>query len=181
MFEWVRGRVMEQSEGLLIFEVGFVALQLHFLARAGKLTVGREIQLFVHLVVREDNLSLFAFQQREELYLFRELLGISGVGPRLAQAIVAYVRPQDLREAIERNNPSALMGVPGVGKKTASKIVFSLQGKTLILPNEQWPEALQALLALGFSEKEARERLAKINLSDPGITSEDVIRMALKG
>lgn len=181
MLEWIRGRVMEQSEGLLILEVGLVAFQLHFLARAGKLPAGKEIQLFVHLVVREDNLSLFAFQQREELYLFRELLGISGVGPRMAQAIVAYVRPQDLREAIQRNNPAPLMGVPGVGKKTAAKIVFCLQGKTLILPNEQWPEALQALLALGFPEREARERLAKINLNDPDLTSEDVIRMALKG
>ncbi len=181
MIEQIEGKVVFQGESELLLRVGPLVLCLHYLMRQGTFAVGSEITLHTHLFFKEELIALFAFREREELALFRHLLTVPGVGPRTGQAIVAYIGPAGLGQAIRSGNPAALLAVPGIGKKTASKILFALQDKDLSLPLEEWRVALEALLALGFDEAEARRRLTVIDLKRPGLTVEDVVKEALQG
>ncbi|MCX5975653.1 MAG: Holliday junction ATP-dependent DNA helicase RuvA [Coprothermobacterota bacterium] len=181
MIEQIEGRVVLQGESELLLRVGPLVLRLQYLLRQGAFIAGSEVTLHTHLFFKEDLIALFAFREREELALFRHLLTVPGVGPRTGQGIVAYVGPAGLGQAIKSGNPTALLTVPGIGKKTAVKILFALRDTDLSLPKEEWREALEALLALGFDEGEARRRLAVIDLLRPGLTVEDVIKEALQG
>jgi Holliday junction DNA helicase RuvA len=181
MIERIEGIVVGQSENELLLQLGPLVLRLSFLMRQGAFAQGTSLTLHTHLIFKEDLTALFAFRERDELVLFRHLLAVPGVGPRMSQAIVAYVGPAGLGQALKSGNPAALLAVPGIGKKSAGKILFALQDKDLSLPTEEWREALDALLALGFDEGEARQRLSRIDLRRPGLTIENVIREALQG
>lgn len=185
MIERIRGQVVEQRENEIILQVGPVALRLFFSQKQGEFEAGATIELYTHFLVKEETFFLFGFQKREELELFRRLLTVTGVGPKLAQNIVVHLTPGELREAILQNNPSSLLRIPGIGKKTATRILFAMQGKMLTqkeltIPSSLWEESLQALISLGFSEEEARERMGRINLQGSSLTTADVVKEALK-
>ena len=146
--------------------------------------VGDRITLFTSLQVREDSLSLFGFQSEDERLTFETLLGISRIGPRLALAMLGRFSPQDLARAIEEGDTKALSSVPGVGRRTASRIVLELKGK-LELDFGDGATAASAsvsqdlvnyLTALGFGDAEAREALTS---TDASLPDEDRIREAI--
>ncbi len=185
MIERVRGQVLEQRENELILQMGPVDLRLFFSPKQGEFVIGSTIELYTYLLVKEEAFALFGFQKREELELFRRLLTVSGVGPKLAQSLIAHLSLEELSEAILRNNPSSLLRIPGIGKKTATRILFAMQGKLLAqdefaAPSLLWAESLQALISLGFSEAEARERLRKVNLQDSSMTTVEIVKEALR-
>lgn len=181
MIEQIEGTVVLQGESEVQLRVGPFVLRLHYLMRQGAFKPGTQVTLHTHLIFKEDLIALFAFREREELALFRHLLTVPGVGPRTGQGIVAYVGPAGLGQAIKSGNPTSLLAVPGIGKKTATKILFALRDTDLSLPQEEWREVLEALLVLGFDEGEARRRLAAIDLKRPGLTIEAVVKEALQG
>lgn len=182
MIESLEGTLIEQGDSYILLQIGPVSLRINFLKKQGKLTPGEIVKVFTHLIAREDQLALFGFLKRGELEAFRELLKVNGVGPRLAQNIVAQTLPGELREAVERNNPTPLLKVPGVGKKTALKILLALQEKTLTpsLPGKEWQEALEALINLGFDRGEALEKLNKVDLKKEKLSPAEIIKEALK-
>ena len=148
--------------------------------------VGERITLHTSLQVREDSLALFGFQSEDERLTFETLLGISRIGPRLALAMLARFSPQDLARAIEEGDTKALATVPGVGRRTASRIVLELKGK-LDLDFGDSPTApgasedlVDALTALGFDPSEAREALGATdaNLSDDERIVEALARLS---
>lgn len=152
---------------------------------------GAEVTLFTHLVVREDAQLLYGFATSAERAAFRELIKISGVGPRIALAILSGLSPEKLSEAVESGETAALVRVPGIGKKTAERLVLELKGKlagsaivTRLFAAAGATEAsshnadiLSALLALGYSEREAKTAMK--GLPTDGSVS-DGIRLALK-
>ncbi|MCR4428937.1 MAG: Holliday junction branch migration protein RuvA [Caldiserica bacterium] len=182
MIERLTGTVVEQGENFLLLQVGPLGLKIHFLKVQGAFSPGEEVTIHTHLILRDDQLSLFGFLSRGDLEVFKELLKVNGVGPRLAQNIVSRVLPGELNQAVERNNPAPLMKVPGVGKKTALKILIALQEKTISpsLPTREWQEAFQALISLGFDRSEALERLNRLNLKGENLTFTQIIKEALK-
>lgn len=183
MIESVQGLLIEQGENYILVQVGPLALRINFLRHQGYFPPGEMVTIYTHFLIREDQLSLYGFLEKGELEVFRSLLKINGVGPRLAQNIIARISPGELREAVERNNPQVLEKVPGIGKKTANKILFSLKEKTSwqMLPGKDWKEALDALIALGFDESEALDRISRVNLKKEKITPAEIIKEALKG
>ena len=145
--------------------------------------VGERITLYTSLQVREDSLALFGFQSDDERLTFETLLGISRIGPRLALAMLARFSPQDLARAIEEGDTKALATVPGVGRRTASRIVLELKGKLdLDFGDGADGQAsvsdsdVIALTAIGFGDSEAREALSGIS---PDLPEEERIRQAL--
>ena len=145
--------------------------------------VGERITLHTSLQVREDSLALFGFQSEDERLTFETLLGISRIGPRLALAMLARFSPQDLARAIEEGDTKALATVPGVGRRTASRIVLELKGKLeLDFGDGAGGQAsvsdsdVIALTAIGFGDSEAREALSGIS---PDLPEEERIREAL--
>ena len=137
--------------------------------------VGERVTLYTSLQVREDSLALFGFQSEDERLTFETLLGISRIGPRLALAMLGRFSPQDLARAIEEGDTKELATVPGVGRRTASRIVLELKGKLELdfgdgasgPASALDPALVDALTALGFGDAEAREALAATDTSLP--------------
>ena len=160
--------------------------------------IGQETTLFTHLVVREDANLLFGFAQKTDRTLFRELIKTNGVGPKLALAILSAMSVEDFAYAIEREELSKLVKIPGVGKKTAERLLVELKGKfkgikqtdffiesshikmPSMAPQNETPldEAVSALIALGYKPAEAEKMVKKV--AKPDLNSEKLIREALK-
>ena len=144
--------------------------------------VGEATTLYTSLQVREDSLALFGFQTEDERQTFETLLNISGIGPRLALAMLARFSPQALAQTVEEGDTRALSTVPGVGRRTASRIVLELKGKLDLdfaggTTSTVDADLLDALTALGYSDNEAREALSRTAVDQP---EEERIRAALE-
>jgi Holliday junction DNA helicase RuvA len=148
--------------------------------------LGERVTLLTHFVVREDAHLLYGFATSEERATFRELVKISGVGPRTALSILSGLSVADLAGAVARQEGGRLQKVPGIGKKTAERLLLELKGKLgpdLGLPagasvvNDAQADIVQALMALGYSEKDAAAALKKLP-ADVGVS--EGIKLALK-
>jgi len=147
-------------------------------------TIGDEVRLYTHLHFREDNISLFGFSTFEELSLFRILIGVSGIGPKLATAMLSALKPDRLVAAIAGGDIDTLTTVPGIGKKTAGRLVLELKDKInaglvpVTVPiSESNNELLSVLLSLGYSVAEANRAIGTI---PPGtVNLEEKIKLAL--
>ena len=151
--------------------------------------VGQRVRLCTHLHVREDQMELFGFMSEEERDVFATLLSVSGVGPRLALAILSSISHTRLAEAVERKAVEILSTISGVGKKTAQRLVVDLAGKLPyygpVGPEEQplrlvEEEAIKALMALGYYPAQARKAILTVIREDGrGIDTEELIKQAL--
>lgn len=159
--------------------------------------VGEKATLHTHLVVREDAQLLYAFAEKRDRALFRELIRLNGVGPKLALALMSGLEVDELIRAVQAQDTSAFVRVPGVGKKTAERLLVELKDKFKAwedLPGAAVPlapgsgasiatsgtaDAVSALIALGYKPQEASRAVA--NIKEDGLSSEELIRRALKG
>ena len=147
--------------------------------------VGAKVTLFTHLAIREDAHMLYGFLRAEERLAFRSLIKVSGIGARTALAILSSMSSQDLGHAISQQDASLLVKVPGIGAKTAARLLLELKGKfTTLAPIAETssPSAksdiLNALLALGYSEKESQQAIKKLPAD---VDVSEGIRLALQG
>ena len=146
---------------------------------------GSSISLYTHLVVREDAHLLFGFATEQERQLFRQLLKISGIGARTALSVLSGMTVSELYQAVSAHDGARLTKIPGIGKKTAERLLLELRDKLNAGPGGAHPggdaevrsDALHALLALGYSDKEAAQALGRIA---PDTPVQDAIRHALK-
>ena len=146
--------------------------------------IGSTVKLFTSLQVREDSMNLYGFETSEARQTFETLIGISGIGPRVALNILSIFRPEELAAAVESADIKSFTAVPGVGRKTASRILLELKGKLeLDWSSATAPtldgDALEALTALGYTQVEAREALSNLTEDDTPST-EDKVRLALQ-
>lgn len=153
--------------------------------------VGAEVQLFAHLVVREDAQILFGFATEEERRLFRGLLKVSGVGPKVALGVLSGISVEAFLSCVEQQDVAALVRIPGVGRKTAERLVVEMRDRVtqMFLPGQAskvlgvaagaQAEAFSALVALGYKPSETTRLLKTVENSADG-TTEDLIRRALQ-
>ena len=135
---------------------------------------GNDVTLYTHFVVREDAMLLYGFLTASERETFRALLKVSGIGPRIALALLSGMTPNALANAVERGEAGLLTRVPGVGKKTAERILLELKGK---LPDDGRADIVSALIALGYSDRDAEAAAKRL---PEGTSVSDGIRQALK-
>lgn len=152
--------------------------------------VGSEIFLHTHLLVREDAHSLFGFSTRNEKVLFRLLLKVSGVGARMSLSILSAMGVSDFERCVRYEDTEMLMKIPGVGKKTAERLIIEMRDKIEQSPAQAMmakagtvitdarSEAIDALVALGYKPAEVKRLLAKLDIEDK--SAEDIIRLALR-
>ncbi|MBN1176089.1 MAG: Holliday junction branch migration protein RuvA [Dehalococcoidales bacterium] len=166
--------------------VGFrVSMPTTTLSTLGK--PGNEVKVFTHLHVREDALSLYGFASAEELWLFETLLGVTGLGPRLALAMLSALSPEQITTAIATGSTDMLDMIPGIGKKVANRIVLELKDKIgaawLAAPATQTAQentdVLSALTSLGYSAAEAVKAVATLP-TDEDLNLEEKIKLALQ-
>ncbi len=186
MIARLRGSVIARGKDYLIVEASGVGYKVFVPADVLASTrLAEEIVLQTHLQVREDNFSLFGFTTDDALDLFEQLLTVSGVGPKSALTILSAMSPEAIRLAIGQEQPGVLARVPGVGKKTAEKIVVTLKdrigavtaGEELLALTAADAEVIEALTALGYSVVEAQRALQNIPRDITGV--EDRLRRAL--
>jgi len=170
VISFLTGRVAEKSPGFCVLDVGGVGFRMAMStgSLASLPAEGDSVTVHVHLYVREDELSLFGFESTDERALFEQLLTVSGVGPKVALATLSAFTPPVLTEAIAREDVALISSVPGIGKKTAQRIILDLKDR-LGLPDlaaatpgvgaDVAAEATEALLGMGFSSGEVATAL----------------------
>lgn len=183
MIGHITGEVLEKDERAAIINVGGVGYVVSSTPIVlAQMELGGVISLWTHLSVREDALDLYGFLGKDELSLFRLLIGISGIGPKSALNILSLADIKTIARAISGNDSSYLTKVSGIGKKLAEKIVLELRDKIGNLKEEEVPhaesEALLALEALGYAPRDTREIVRA--LARESDSSQEIIRRALQ-
>jgi Holliday junction DNA helicase RuvA len=177
----LRGTVAARSASGLLIDVGGVGYLVAATPRVSA-RVGEETTVEIHTHVREDALQLYGFASGDERELFELLLGVSGIGPKVALAIVSGSPPAELRRAIARDDLARFEAIPGIGRKTAQRVVMELKDK-LGAPDLAAPvgggtlEARDALVALGWTVIDADRALADV---DESLSTEEQVRQALR-
>ena len=188
MIASIKGEIKEKDEGSLVIEIsgiGFKVFAPQSVCSGSNL--GDHISLFTYLVVREDNLSLFGFEDQEERELFQQLIKVSGVGPRTALAILSTLSVEKIYQAVIEEKPLLFNQVPGIGSKTSQKLVLLLKdrlketGRNLNLTGirDIHMELLDALTGLGYSIVEAQAAIQSLPKDAPD-ELESQLRMALQ-
>jgi Holliday junction DNA helicase RuvA len=185
----LRGVPAGRTPDGLVLDVGGVGYVLAATPSALRNADGaHEVVVETYLHVREDALQLYGFGDASERELFQYLLGVSGIGPKVALAVVSSGSPAELRRAIVLEDPARFQAIPGIGKKTAERIVLELKEKlgsddvvvlpaTSSEPGSTHVTARDALVGLGYSVAEAEQALARI---DPDLPAEERVRLALR-
>ena len=187
MIASLRGRVEQVAENSVVVEVGGVGLLVAVPAPlAARLQPGQPVALFTRLIVREDALALYGFESPDQRGFFDLLLSVSGVGPKMAMSLLSHFSLETLHLAVGANQPERLAGIPGVGRKTAEKIVFHLKDKVSPVGEagpSGWGEGdtdiIAALSALGYTVVEAQSALQSLPRDAPA-DLESRLRLALQ-
>ncbi|GAI56812.1 unnamed protein product, partial [marine sediment metagenome] len=184
----LKGTLQALGSDWAVINVGGIGFQVYMptstLSTLG--TTGEEVELHTHLHIREDNATLYGFASAEELGLFQTLIGVSGLGPKLALAMLSAMGVEKLAMAIATGSTDLLAEIPGIGKKTANRLILELKEKIgagwLAAPAELAEEnvdVLAALTSLGYSVREATHAVATLP-PDQGLTLKEKIKLALQ-
>ena len=196
MFYYIQGTVAHVAPYMAVIDcggVGYACRTTNY--TLGALSVGSKAKLYTYLHVREEVFELYGFISENELNCFQMLIGVSGVGPKAALAILSSNTPESLALAIVSGNEKALTSAPGIGKKIAQRIILELKDKLskgqiavgggeafsggiTVIPEDKTSEASAALAVLGYSQTEIAAALKGIDLS--ALSLEEIIRQALK-
>lgn len=196
MLHYIKGRVADTFENGVVIENNGIGYELNVPSTSALYAAlgGGEVTAYTAMIVREDNISLYGFDDRENLAVFRMLTTVSGIGAKAALAVLSALTSSEIKKAIVFNDPDTLAKAQGVGKKTAQRIVLELKDKVEAsafadgIETSGSPggnaltgvtEAVSALVALGYSKSEASEAVASTGLED-GAEAEEYIKAALK-
>lgn len=192
MYDYIKGEVASTDKDCVVIDVGGIGYRVYTSAQSMlNIRSGMAVKLYCQMVVREDSHTLYGFYTPEERQMFLRLTGVSGIGPKVALSILSAMKVSDLAAAIITSDERAFSKVPGVGKKTAQRIIIDLAEKIATKEivgegaGEPLPggagveaEAIAALVSLGYNRAEAAKAVGPVkNLGD---TTEDIILLALR-
>jgi len=198
MYHYLRGRIAEKTPTWVVLDAGGIGFEVLIpLSTSQKLpAIGEEIKLLTHFVVREDAHLMFGFLTKEERSLFKLLISVSGIGPKMAMTILSGLGISDLKQAIVQGSIATLSSISGIGRKTAERLVIELREKIAIegvgkgaagietLKNQEMliEDSLQALLSLGYKKQSAKTAIqrALTNGKQNEWNAEALIRESLK-
>lgn len=200
MIAYIRGMLANLEEDRVVVDVGGVGYGIHMSGQAmAKLPhIGEEVKLYTYLNVKEDAMQLFGFLTKDELEVYKLVIGVNGIGPKGGLNVLSQMTPNDLRFAVMANDVKAISKAPGIGKKTAEKLILELKDKLKfeIVPEQEGEteatagvsaggigqvqaEAMEALVALGYGSTEALQAIKKADVSE-GASVEEVLKQALR-
>lgn len=198
MISYIRGELIAIEEEKVVLDVNGVGFGIFMPGQSMNLLppIGEEVKLHTYMNVREDAMQLFGFLTRDDLKVFKLVIGVSGIGPKGGLSILSHLSPDELRFAVMSHDVKAISGVPGIGKKTAEKLIIELKDKlniedvlergsdapdsaTAHTTNQVQAEAVQALVALGYGSAEALKAVKKVD-ADEDTTVEEILKQSLK-
>lgn len=194
MYAYIKGVLDTKTNGYVVVETGGIGykifMSLKSIENLGE--IGSTVKVYTHYYVREDNISLYGFTSNDELRMFELLLSVSGIGAKSAIAMLSEITPSSFALAVISNDVSKLVKIPGIGNKTAGRIILELKDKlkteealtaseetlTAIKEDNKNSEVIAALQVLGYTRKEIDKSLEKIDIDSIGL--EDAIKQSLK-
>lgn len=198
MIAFVKGSLADVESDRVIIDVGGIGYNVFVSSYTmGRLPLeGNEVKLYTYLNVKEDLMQLYGFLSKDELRIFKLLIGVNGIGPKGGLGILSYLTPDDLRFAVMANDVKAISAAPGIGKKTAEKLILELKDKLGSIEPEEVPtsesvtentpfskqiqtDAVQALVALGYGSTEALRAVTNV-MTEQEDSVEEILKKALK-
>ena len=199
MYSYIKGLLADVDENLVVIEAGGIGYNIYTTGQTLDYlpSIGEELKLYTYLNVREDAMLLYGFLTKDDLRVFKLLLGVSGIGPKGALAILSVMSTDDLRFAILADDAKAIAKAPGIGAKTAQRLILELKDKLSLedafeqkftnesakkTPNQLTGvknDAVQALVALGYSSSDALKAVNAVEITED-TDVEDVLKAALK-
>lgn len=200
MYSYIKGILVDMEEDLIVVETGGIGYNIYTTGQTFRYlpSIGEEVKIYTYLYIREDAMMLYGFLTKDDLRVFKLLIGVSGIGPKGALAILSVMTTDDLRFAVLGDDAKAISKAPGIGAKTAQRLILELKDKLSLedafeqkLANTQLKEesknhvkgvkneAVQALTALGYSSSEALKALDGIEITED-TDVEDILKAALK-
>lgn len=201
MYSYIKGELVEIAEDLIVVEANSIGYNIHVPGQVLSYLPerGSEVKIYTYLYIREDAMMLYGFRTKDDLNVFKLLLGVSGIGPKGALAILSVMTTDDLRFAVLGDDEKTIAKAPGIGAKTAKRLILELKDKLKLedafesalehgqeiagaqeqSTNAVKNEAVQALTALGYSSSEALKALQNVEITD-GMDVETVLKSALK-
>ena len=194
MFAYIKGSLEEKANNYIVVEAMGIGYKI-FMGESSINSLGEigdNIKIYTHYHVREDDISLYGFRTNEELRMFELLISVSGVGAKSALVMISNMEPSSFALAVISNDTSKLVKIPGVGAKTAARIVLELKDKlkneqtitksdkkaeTILIDNEKIEEAISALQVLGYNKKEIEKVFEKLDLNEMSL--EEMIKQGL--
>ena len=195
MISYIKGRLEIKSKDYIVVDVGGIGYKIFMSETAiNELEKGKEVKIFTYMKVREDDISLYGFLNNEELVTFELLISVGGVGAKSAITILSNITPSKFALAVITNDVNTLKKLPGIGAKTAARIILELKDKmkteqsieeskneeikeAIVLDNKA-NDALEALCVLGYTRKDVEKALSNINTNK--LTVEEIIKQGLK-
>lgn len=194
MFAYIKGSLEQKSNNYVVIDVGGIGYKIFMATKAIEALgeIGEVVKVHTHYYVREDNISLYGFNTNEELRMFELLLQVSGIGAKSAIAMLSEISPSSFALAVISDDISQLVKIPGIGKKTAERIVLELKDKLKteeaitkteevklsITNEEETSEAIAALQVLGYTKREIEKALE--NVDTKNLQLEEIIKQGLK-
>ena len=198
MISYIRGELVVIEEDKIIVEVNGVGFSIFMPAQSMNLLpqIGEEVKIHTYMNVREDAMQLYGFLTRDDLKVFKLVIGVSGIGPKGGLSILSKLSADELRFAVMAHDVKSISSAPGIGKKTAEKLIIELKDKLSIedvltreeseavtsvgnASNQVQAEAVQALVALGYSNAEALKAVKKVSITED-MSVEAILKQALK-
>lgn len=194
MISYIKGKLEAKNIDSVIIEVGGIGykifMSVNSMDRLGE--AGTDVKVYTYMRVREDDISLYGFCSNEELKMFEQLLGVSGVGAKIALSILANISPSSFALAIITGDINTLKGLPGIGAKSAQRMILELKDKmktqeaieTEVVPvkttikNDKAKDAIEALQVLGYAKRDIELVIGKINTEE--LSVEEIIKQGLK-
>ena len=200
MISYIKGELADITENYAVVEVGGIGYEVYMPSTTimGLPAIGSSIKLYTYLHVREDAISLYGFKSKDDLEMFRLLITVNGIGPKGALAILSAISADDIRFAVLAEDVKTLSKAPGIGSKTAGKLILELKDKLKLetvfeqrLKNQEAKstavsvvaqkkeEAIQALTVLGYSASDALKIVNQVDITED-MTSEEILKLCLK-
>ncbi|HBA03265.1 MAG TPA: Holliday junction branch migration protein RuvA [Clostridium sp.] len=193
MYEYIKGIFKSIEKEYIVIECGNIGYKIFTSGStiSNMPAIDQQIKIYTHQIVREDFIGLYGFLTKDEISMFNLLISINGVGPKAALSLMSIANVSTLKYAIITDDDKLITKAPGIGKKTAQRIILELKDKIALgdampkgatisdidIDNEKLSEAVGALIALGYSDKEAEKAIEKANRSN---SVEDIIKECLK-
>jgi len=188
MIGYLSGKIISIKPTQILLDVNGVGYQISIsISTFEKISESQSVSLFIHTYVREDAINLYGFHSEDEKEMFELLISISGIGPKVALSILSGITVNDLSEAILSGDIGRLISIPGVGRKTAERIVLELKSKvadfeTSLTKTSDYSlrqQAISALVTLGYNQKNSEKIVRDLLANNPSLSLEEIIKKAL--
>jgi len=189
MYRYIKGIIEEISEDFIVIDNSGIGYKVHTSVNTIKdIKIGEEVKIYTYLNVREDDMSLYGFGMKTELELFLKLISVSKIGPKVGLGILSALSVDQIKYAIINEDANKLSEAPGVGKKTANRMILELKDKikdydignveiSNLNVNSNYDESIDALVALGYTKYEASNVISRIDTTN--LSTEDIIKLSL--